>query len=220
MSDTVTLSGLRFKDAKVRKSPESSEALLQTLLESEGLRDVLKKREKASYERGFGDGQNQGRKSSMEELSSLFSTLEMLLEKWKGVKEQWVTQLEPQVLRFCFRVAEKILERELLSGSANFEALIKPLLEAIPSAAQIKISVHPDDFKQAKQIRPEGLLRRPVDTFEVVENPTIKKGGCLIETNVGMIDALLETRLQEIQKSLWQEVSEKEGRGPDVPSPA
>jgi len=41
-----------------------------------------------------------------------------------------------------------------------------------------------------------------IDHLEITDDQRVGKGGCIIETNAGNIDARIETQLEQVEKAL------------------
>jgi flagellar biosynthesis/type III secretory pathway protein FliH len=69
------------------------------------------------------------------------------------------------------------------------------------------VRLHPADYEILAAIRPE--LIRAGDQggrkVEVLASDEIGRGGCRIETEIGIVDASLPTQFQEIKRQLLDE---------------
>ena len=101
------------------------------------------------------------------------------------------------------RIAEKILGRELtLSPEAVIDVVATALGEA-RSRRHLRVRVHPGDRPSLLEGRPrleEVLIEGAILTL--VDDDTIPRGGCIIETEVGTIDARLGSQLAAIERAL------------------
>lgn len=120
-----------------------------------------------------------------------------------GLEARMLKEVEGEVVRTAIRVAHEILAAELqLREDAIVDIAVTALLAA-KSAKDINLRVHPRD---AKVLRPAkdrlvSNLTRAKD-LEIREDRRVKQGGVLIETESGVIDAQLETQLEEIGRVL------------------
>ncbi|MBN2145003.1 MAG: hypothetical protein JW774_10300 [Candidatus Aureabacteria bacterium] len=202
--NSYQINGLSFKNVCVVSPSEKkkNEETIQHFLESDIGKHFLGLREKAVYEKAFSEGLKQGWQQRSNEVLTLISSLQSALQQIKGVQYELIRQLEPQVVELAISAAKKIIERELTSGTADLSAVIKQALKNIPASVGIKIKVHPDDSVQLDEFKEEWNKNQPNDQVEIVKESAITKGGCYIETRLGMIDASLETRWEELQKSI------------------
>ena len=67
-------------------------------------------------------------------------------------------------------------------------------------AQNIRIHLNPQDFEQVKQLR-----ERHEESWRLFEDETLAPGGCRIETEHSLIDASVETRLEQALKQLFEQ---------------
>ncbi len=83
--------------------------------------------------------------------------------------------------------------------------VIREALELAAGQPHIELHLHPDDLALLEQCgeTAEGLLA-PVGKAKFVPDERLSRGGCLIETQHGVIDARLETQLARITQELLE----------------
>ncbi len=138
-------------------------------------------------------GRDEGYEEGLGELS------EKILEA--GVaKEKVMKEAEPEIVRMVMEIAEKVIGREMERGG------IVPLVKkAIGQAVgrKIQIRVHPHDYETLKGH--EADLVSALDQTQSItlkEDEEIPAGGCVLESELGTVDAKLETQLKAIRKVL------------------
>lgn len=114
-------------------------------------------------------------------LGSIGAQLDALQQEMARAVAQTATRLARQVVR-----SELATRPEAVAAVAQ-EALDTLLL----SARHITLRVHPDDHALVVEGAGEVLAARGA---RVVADPEIARGGCLVESNIGVIDATIETR--------------------------
>lgn len=68
---------------------------------------------------------------------------------------------------------------------------------------KINIIISWEDFDYIKSVKEEILKTvGGIRNVEIIENSKIEKGGCIIETNMGTIDASIGSQLDEIFEHL------------------
>jgi type III secretion protein L len=154
------------------------------------LAEVEAVREQAKKE-GFAEGREEGLAQATE-----------LISKFEALKAEFYEKAEPEIISLVMEIAEKVVGRMVHD---HREAIISIVQQAIESSLgdRITIRLNPTDFKKIQsQIK---LLQESLDkTRRLVfkEDDGISQGGCVVETEVGMIDAQLETQLRAIRKAL------------------
>lgn len=111
------------------------------------------------------------------------------------------TQLAKQMVR-----SELSMKPELVAVVAT-EAVDTLLL----SARHITVHVHPDDHALVAQGAADVLSARGA---RLLSDPEVLRGGCLVESDIGVIDATLEARWRRVAASLGCEQEWEDGEAP------
>ena len=121
---------------------------------------------------------------------------------------------EAEVVRLATRIARKVVQRELMTDPTIVHRLAEAALRHVAADGLVRLRVNPDDYEElgAYWARAHGAVEND-RTYEVVADPAIGRGGVVIETRAGTIDAQLETQLDEIAQALG--VEEERGAHPD-----
>ncbi len=154
------------------------------------LSEVEEIRERARVE-GYAEGKTEGEASvttMMMELASL--------------REQFYDTAEPEVIKLVGQIAEKVMGKLAKEHGQLIKAVVRQAIEAA-IGDRIVVRVNPEDFVllQADDTELRELLDR-TKRLHFKEDDSISQGGCIVETEVGTIDAQLETQLRAIRKAL------------------
>lgn len=207
---------------KVRKTLESDlEALEErrTALES----DAFEKAQKAGFEQGkkegFNEGYRKGEEKANEELeariaegienrvqetaSSALEPLQKLVREMRESRQALLKNWEENILQVAAIIAfQAILREPSLKGDVPVE-LLREALELAMNSATLKVRMNPTDVATLKN-RIKTVLEETgnLAKTEIVPDSTITRGGCVVETGLGVIDERLESRLQRIVEEL------------------
>jgi flagellar assembly protein FliH len=122
-----------------------------------------------------------------------------------------VAALEHELRACDARIAEGLLRLGLaIAGQLAREALaarperVLPVIEeavrALPGfSAGVELALNPEDAALVRKHLPERIEQAG---WRVIEDRTIGRGGCRVETAAGAVDATLETRWQRIVATL------------------
>lgn len=105
------------------------------------------------------------------------------------------------------RIAEKLLGRTLALAP---EAVVDLASEALSHAGEpraLRLRCHPDDLTLLERGRPRLLDRvRSAGVLRIEADEEIPRGGCVVETELGIVDARLQVQLDAIERALRGEV--------------
>ena len=97
-------------------------------------------------------------------------------------------------------LARQIVRAELATTPALIASVAQEALDAMLLSAQhITLRVHPDDTSLVARGAAEVLAARGA---RLVGDASLSRGGCLVESNIGLIDASIETRWRRAVASL------------------
>jgi flagellar assembly protein FliH len=112
--------------------------------------------------------------------------------------------LETDAYRFALAVAERIIKREVTLSDDIVLAQIREAVQRIVGVESIRLRVHPADEDVVKAHRNAflgslgGVREMTIETDEGME-----RGGCIIDSASGNIDARISTQLKQIEAALF-----------------
>lgn len=133
---------------------------------------------------------------------------EQMLLDVREIRERVWRETEQDLLRLSIRLTEKILGREIQSDKTAVADIVATALQNARQQEKLTVRVNPSDLPTIeKEI--ENLSRSGRSQFmDFIADPRVSEGGCLIESEVGTIDARLETQLRVLERAL---LSQSEG---------
>ena len=121
---------------------------------------------------------------------------------WKA-RDEYVAQNEAAVLQLAVRVAEKVIGAELASSPEKVAGIAREALKSAQRAKTFVIQAHPADVPLLQQRVSElRTVVGPAREIEIISSPALSRGDCVIESDIGIIDARLETQLNLMEKVL------------------
>ena len=124
--------------------------------------------------------------------------------------QQKLEELEPQMVDTITQVYEHIFHVDLQSNRDILTYLISNTLRKIDGERDFIIHVSKEDYPyvnmQKKQMLAGAVSAN--SNVEIIEDMTLAKNECMIETDSGIYDCGLGTQLEELRKKLmllaWQ----------------
>ena len=142
---------------------------------------------------------------TQEKLRTALPAFEALASSLAIERDRWITHWEAAAVELCAAIAEKILRHELSRRPELAVAIIQEALQLAAGQPHVKLRLHPEDLALLQDVGHEALSRlAAVGEGELVPDETISRGGCLIETRHGIIDATLATQLERISLELLE----------------
>lgn len=155
----------------------------------------LKAQVEAEREKARKEGYREGKEAGLSEV-----TEEVL--KARGLKEKFLGECEPDVLKLVMTIAEKVLGDLTKKYAEAVRTIVRQALER-SLGDKIVIRIHPKDLEKISQT--DLQFKDVVDRSRQIhfkEDESVQRGGCVVETEIGTIDAQLETQMKAIRKAL------------------
>ncbi len=110
---------------------------------------------------------------------------------------------EEELVRLALVCAERIIGRALELDANLILEIATQAIESVRQQRELVLRVHPDDALRLRNSRKKlmDLLGRTKD-IAVREDPEIERGGCIIETENGTVDAQLSTQIRMLEAAL------------------
>lgn len=138
---------------------------------------------------GFEEGKEEGLASLTERITTV-----------EQAREKVLKEAEPEVIRMVMEIAEKVIGREIERG-AVLDIVQQTIGQSV--GQKIVLRINPQDIPRIK--KEERRLLAAIGegrSILVKEDGTIPAGGCIVETELGTVDARLETQMGAIRKAL------------------
>ena len=152
---------------------------------------------------GYQEGVRAGAEAAQQQLGQLMMQVRDVYVQAIKQRQWLMASVEPELARLSIKVAEKILGQEVQTQPEAIVGIVRAALAGIGDREEVSIRVNPADFEAAQGQKSnfermvEGLKK-----FEIVADQAIDQGGCSIETNLGNIDARLNTQLITLQVAM------------------
>lgn len=126
------------------------------------------------------------------------------LSKFMNAKKDVFEYIAPDILEISVDIAKKILKREIETDpQIIIDTIIDVLKTVSKNEPKITIRVRPQSVQFVKDVLPSLSYEYGIDAkISVVADPSIDDGGCVLETNNGIVDASVDTQLEIIKKAL------------------
>ncbi|MDR0331563.1 MAG: hypothetical protein LBH93_07645 [Chitinispirillales bacterium] len=161
-----------------------------------------------SFEKGKAEGMAAGEQAGHDKAKAAFDVelkkhkdqVAKFLKQLEDSKKAMINGLEHILLRFCVELTKKIVSLELTTNPEIITATIKKALALIADKDNILIRVAPGDMEAASGNKDFlSTVTERLENVRIEEDARIGKGGCIIESNSGMVDARLGVQLEEVE---------------------
>ncbi len=167
--------------------------------------------EQEAYEKGFVQGEVDGLEFGKKEAVKVVENIENLLKGCEGIKKEIIRKYEKEILELIFIITEKVINYKIKSDEEIVKETVLKALRLAPEKGDIIIRVNPEDLDYIENIKQDFAAKfRGLKSIKLVSDFSIERGGCLLETQYGDIDARISTQLEKIFQSLKDVCNNKE----------
>ncbi len=124
----------------------------------------------------------------------------------REIRANVMRDTEQDLVTLAVRIAEKILGKELTLDKSAITEIVTTALRNARQRDVVTVFVNPTDLKTVTKERERYSSDERIRLLDFVADPAVPAGGCVIETEVGKIDARLETQFKVIESALLSQV--------------
>jgi type III secretion protein L len=145
------------------------------------------------------EGHEEGRQKGYAEMTEI-------LARARIAHGQLIKDAEPQLVKLAIKIAERVIGAELQLGDEALLAIVAKAVDQLRQSKELVLRINPTDaeiLRREKRKLLEYIGRLKDIGFK--EDPHVARGGCVIETENGTVDAQLSTQLELLEHTLLGE---------------
>ena len=167
-------------------------------------RSEIDAEKRAAIDEGRKDGYAEGLQMAQNEAAKMRSELEAEKARLEAEYDQLIDELEPKFIDTITDIYRHIFNVNLENDKDILVHLIDSTLRRVDSSKTFIVHVSQDDYEYVNQ-KKKDLTETAVGgrgMVEVIEDITLRKNECMIETDGGIFDCGVGTQLEELTKKL------------------
>ena len=151
---------------------------------------------KSAFEEGYREGLESAR-NDVERFKGEFI-------KFMSARKDVFEYIAPDILEISVDIAKKIIKKELNTDpQVLINTIIDVLRNVAKNEAKVTIKVNPQSVQFIKDTIPNITYEYGIEAkINILADPSIENGGCIFQTNNGIVDASIDTQLEIIKKAL------------------
>lgn len=169
----------------------------------------------SAYEKGREEGRQEGRreaeKRSSEQLAQAViverSKVAEVIKEFQLGSSEYYSKVEDQVVHLALGIAAKILHRESQVDPLLVAALVKIATENLKQGSQVRVNINPAEINSWRKYFEQNENGRV--KVELVEDPTLALGDCIVHSEVGIAAMGITAQLKEIEHGLFDLLSQR-----------
>ena len=190
-----------FVEELLKKTDELSSNIIKLQMQIENQESEFAKRLEAEIARAKEDGKNEGiaqtnaaNEAKIKELEAKFSASAAKLDEQYVKFDEFLKKSEEELGQTAIKIAKEVIEKEVSSASSQIaHHLANSLIKELSDVKNIEIRVNPEDSDYLKEQFSKN------ERVNVSADDAISKGGVVIISEGGNIDATMQTRLEKLK---------------------
>ncbi|HEX3462911.1 MAG TPA: FliH/SctL family protein [Candidatus Elarobacter sp.] len=151
---------------------------------------------------GHDDGFQAGRDAADREMNDMLVTMRGLLEMARAERHKMMEDAEPELVKLALGIAERVLHQQIALDRGVVVEMAKNAIARLIERDSVTVRVHPADLEAMRRHREELMAMGDIRNLRVVEDQRVDRGGVVVDTDAGTIDARISTQLDEARKIL------------------
>lgn len=163
-------------------------------------------RDRARVE-GHAEGYEAGRADAAMQAAPAVQALAVILEQAQAERERVAEDMEEAAVGLALQIADKALTGAITAQPERVVDVVRGALRCLVERKHVTILVSPDDLEIVREAI-DGLVRQlgGIEHLEVQEERRVHRGGAIVRSTSGEIDARLETKLERARDLLHAEL--------------
>ncbi|MFN8139854.1 MAG: FliH/SctL family protein [Fimbriimonadales bacterium] len=156
----------------------------------------------AGYEWGVREGYDAGKRQEEERILNFALELKALIGRIEASMDLWFQKAEYGLAALSYEIAKKVISNELEQRPDVIVHIVREALGRVTNSNKATVKLNPFDAAVLDQHRDQLIaVAGFVKGVEIVGDESLQRGSVIIESDNGIIDASIETKLSRIQES-------------------
>jgi len=165
------------------------------------------------HEAGLAEGREQGAEQGLaetrKEVDAKLDRLEHLLGELLMPIKRHEDEVETALVNLTTVLARAVVFRELSLDSSHITDVVRRAMASLPSTTEnVRIHINPDDYQWVSEVA--GKFEAATS---IVEDSSVLRGGCKLETRHSLVDFTVEKRFQKAVQGMLDRQLDNEPAG-------
>lgn len=158
--------------------------------------------EDAAKREGFDQGVGDGRAAAQAEMDEMLETMRGLIEMARIERHKIIEGAEAEIVRLAVTIAERVLNAHVSVENNAVLEMTRAAITRLVNRETVTVRVNPSDIELMRGNREQLMSMNDIDNLRIIEDQRVDRGGVIIETDAGNIDAKISTQLREVRRLL------------------
>lgn len=147
--------------------------------------------------------EDRARQLTEERIRTATAACQQAVDSLSNDTTKWLQEWRDVTIELATSMAEKLVRQSMAHGAEPLRVWLEEALMLMRDARDVHILVHPDDFTWAGRYLQQMAKHVPhAGSAEVLPDPEVSRGGCIVRCQHGQVDQQLETQLARLGEQL------------------
>jgi flagellar assembly protein FliH len=196
-------------EIKTQAEGEANEIIDKARLDARNIESEIKDKETRilleARKRGYQEGWEEGYTKGSEEVKRLVERVQVILNATIDKRNEIFVETEQQIINLVLLIARKVIK--VISENQKNVVInnVVQALRKLKSRGDVAIRVNIADIDLTTEHKKSFIdMVEGVKSIKILEDSTVDRGGCIIETDFGSIDARISSQLHEIEERILE----------------
>lgn len=169
--------------------------------------EQIRSREARARKEGRDEGIAHGAAEFEKKLAAEKQSLVQAVREFARERVTYFQRVEAEAVALAVAIARKILHREAQVDPLLLAGVVRVGLDNVAAGTRVRLRVHPQQVQAWKNFfsQQNDLQTLP----ELMGDPTLGLGNCVLETELGSTDLTLESQLKEIEQGFFDLLAQR-----------
>ena len=158
--------------------------------------------EREAFAKGYEQGERSGTEAAGQRGEAKLRRLTDTITELTALRASMIRQTETQIVELALAVARRVVHREVSLDRNLMIAIVRVALDRLGESARVTVRLHPEEFEATGAAR---LAEFTGTDITFTADARVGRGGCRVESDMGMLDAGVDAQIQEIARALLGE---------------
>jgi flagellar biosynthesis/type III secretory pathway protein FliH len=161
-------------------------------------------------ERAYAEGVAAGRAEASAQAAPAVQALGAAIVQVEEERAQLASEMEEAAVSLALQIADKALTAAITAHPERVVDVVRGALRCLVERERVTILVHPGDMELVREAT-DGLVGQlgGIEHIDVQEERRMGRGGAIVRSTAGEIDARVETKLERAREILQEELTKQ-----------
>jgi len=159
-------------------------------------RDLATSNTQNAYQKDHKNGYEDGIKQAQQELMEYKQTFETIFANFDNALKEIDQDVIQTLTELALSISKQVIRRELETNSEQVVSIVREAIALLPfDKNRLIMHLNPNDVEIIQKIFNQDDIK---NSYSIVEDVSIQRGGCKLETDNSVIDATIDSQITQI----------------------